>query len=343
SPDDIALVLRTSGTSGNKKTVPYTLRTLCVGAVCVARSWGLAPHDVNLNMMPLHHVGGIVRNLLAPLLSSGSVVLTTGFDAGVFWDTAAMVPFTPTWYYAVPTMHHAILHEGRSRHPGEYRASCGIRMIANAGGGLLPSLAVELREFFAGATVLPSYGMTECMPISTPPIGYALERPGTSGVSVGPEIAIFGDVANEMSLEPGAIGNIMVRGEPLFAGYEGNENANKDSFTRNGWFNTGDMGYLDEDGYLYITGRSKEVINRGGEIISPVEIEDAVLGHPRVRTSLAFVVPHDVLQESIGIVIVSEPDARRVDLLELHKFLSHTLHPSKWPQVIVYMDDLPKN
>ncbi|RKO86104.1 hypothetical protein BDK51DRAFT_28132, partial [Blyttiomyces helicus] len=179
-----------------------------------------------------------------------------------------------------------------------------------------------------------------------------------------PEIAIFGDISTETSLEPGTIGYITVRGEPLFSGYEGDGDANKSSFTLNGWFNTGDMGFLDDDGYLLkistdvlsivpstipaslyplITGRSKEVINHGGEIISPVEIEDAVLGHPPVRTSLAFVVPHDVLQESIGVAIVSEPHAKRVDLLELHNFLSHTLHPSKCPQVMVYWDDVQKN
>ncbi|KAI8799704.1 acetyl-CoA synthetase-like protein [Cladochytrium replicatum] len=340
-PEDIALILRTSGTSGNKKTVPYTLRTLVVGAVCVARSWDLKPNDVNLNMMPLYHVGGIVRNLLAPMLSSGSVIVTSGFDSSVFWDLLDSSALPPTWYYAVPTMHQAILLEGRERYPSGIARNTGIRMICNAGGGLLPSLAVDLRTFFVGSCVLPSYGMTECMPISTPPIGYALERPGTSGVSVGPEIAIFG--GDDKPVQSGTIGNIVVRGEPLFHGYEGDAEANKKAFTADGWFNTGDMGYLDQDGYLFITGRSKEVINRGGEIISPVEVEDAVLAHPRVRYCLAFVVPHDVLQETIGMVIVQEEGTRRLDLSELQTFAAKTLHPSKWPQLIVFMNDLPKN
>ncbi|TPX69966.1 hypothetical protein SpCBS45565_g02004 [Spizellomyces sp. 'palustris'] len=339
-PQDCALVLRTSGTSGNKKTVPYTLRTLCIGAMCVAKSWALTEKDVNLNMMPLYHVGGIVRNLLSPLLSGGAVITCKGFDPAIFWDIVEASPISPTWYYAVPTMHHAILQEGRERYSG--RSPSRIRMICNAGGGLQPSLAVELRNYFAGAVVLPSYGMTECMPITTPPQDYALDRPGTSGKSVGPEIAIF-NASLDVEQPLRVIGNICVRGEPLFGGYEGNQAANDKAFNNAGWFDTGDMGYLDEDGYLYITGRSKEVINRGGEIISPVDIESAVIEHPRIRNALAFSVPHNILQETIGVVIVPESGSTLVDMTELHRFLAESLHPSKWPQVLVYMDDLPKN
>ncbi|KAJ1569041.1 hypothetical protein HK096_004423, partial [Nowakowskiella sp. JEL0078] len=382
SSDDIALVLRTSGTSGNKKTVTYTLRTLVVGALCVARSWALKPNDINLNMMPLYHVGGIVRNLLAPLLSGSSVIITSGFDPVLFWDFVDLSNYPPTWYYAVPTMHSAILDEGRRRYPSGYpfkfntigrnkkvsfyvgskqgysslpRSGTlsvtqsgtlgksrreGIRMICNAGAGMVPRLANEMKEFF-GACILPSYGMTECMPITTPPVGYALERPGTSGISVGPEIAILDD--KEQKKQSGDVGYVCVRSIPCFSGYEGDPEATKKSFTKDGWFNTGDMGYLDEDGYLYITGRSKEVINRGGEIISPVEIEEAVVSHPRVKSCLAFVVPHEILQETIGILIVTDPSVRKVDLIGVQRHVATTLHPSKWPQVIVHMSDLPTN
>ncbi|KAI9204256.1 uncharacterized protein BJ171DRAFT_459609 [Polychytrium aggregatum] len=340
APEDEAMLLRTSGTSGNKKTVPYTLRTLLVGAMCVARSWGLKEGEVNLNMMPMYHVGGIVRNCLAVILSRSCVIMTKGFDPVVFWDIMENSQVTPTWYFAVPTMHHAILQEGRQRFTGAKKVPTSIRMICNAGGGLLPSLAVELREYF-GCTVLPSYGMTECMPATTPPLNYKLDRPGTSGISVGPEIAIFDGNGDRMPL--GQIGNIGLRGVPCFGGYEGDEAATKKAFNKEGFFDTGDMGYMDKEGYLFITGRSKEVINRGGEIISPVEIEDAVVAHPRVQQTLAYSIAHDVLQETIGVVIVSEPGAPRVDLKELQNFVSKTLHPSKWPQAICYMDKLPKN
>ncbi|KAJ3400237.1 hypothetical protein HDU80_007139 [Chytriomyces hyalinus] len=344
APDDHVLILRTSGTSGNKKTVPYTLRTLVLGAKCVANSWGLGPSEVNLNMMPLYHIGGIVRNLLAPILSGGTVIITTGFDAVAFWDI--LQNHSPTWYFAVPTMHMAILDEGARIRDQGHKSGAGlrtsIRMIANAGGGLPHNLAVQLRTLFQGSTVLPSYGMTECMPIATPPLDYKLEKPGTSGVSVGPEIVIM-DAETDRILPANAYGRIMVRGAPLFNGYEDNDDANAQAFTKDGYFDTGDMGHLDEEGYLFITGRSKEVINRGGEIISPVEIEDAVLMHPKVQNAAAFSVPHQVLQETVGVILVSRDDNCRVGLKELHRFLADKLHPTKWPQLIVYMNDVPKN
>ncbi|KAJ3225205.1 hypothetical protein HDU78_010737 [Chytriomyces hyalinus] len=151
------------------------------------------------------------------------------------------------------------------------------------------------------------------------------------------------DAGADQLLPANAFGRIMVRGGPLFNGYEDNEEANLQAFTKDGYFDTGDMGYLDEEGYLFITGRSKEVINRGGEIISPVEIEDAVLMHPKVQNAGAFSVPHRVLQETIGIVIVSRNENCRVGLHELQKFVAAKLHPTKWPQLIVYMNDIPKN
>jgi acetyltransferase-like isoleucine patch superfamily enzyme len=211
-------------------------------------------------------------------------------------------------------------------------------MIANAAGGLLPSLAQDLRTMF-GANVLPSYGMTECMPISSPPFSYQLEKPGTSGVAVGPQIRIFSN--NFEVLPPGSEGNICVRGRPCFHGYAGE--TLDSSFLEGGWFNTGDLGYLDEDGYLYITGRSKEVINRGGEIISPMEVEEEVLQHPAVLDCLAFSAPHDILQEVVGIVIVPQPGIPKLDLPSLHNFLQERLVSAKWPQCLVFIDTLPKS
>lgn len=339
--NDYGLILRTSGTSGNKKTVPYRIHTLLVGAKCVADSWALRSVDVNLNMMPLYHIGGICRNLLAPLINGGSAILTKGFDPALFWDIIETHRNKPTWYYAVPTMHLAILDEGGLRYGDDVIPPTQIRMVCNAGGGLQDSLAREIREYFNQCVVLPSYGMTECMPISTPLQSYALDIPSTSGISCGPIIAIYND-KNER-LPTMRIGNICVKGEPCFEEYENNASANESSFNQDGFFNTGDVGYLDANGYLFITGRSKEVINRGGEIIAPVDVESAVMKHPRVANCMAFSVAHDVLQEVVGIVIVPQANGTRIDLQELHRFLRPHLHPSKWPQVIVYMDNVPRN
>ncbi|KAK7432184.1 hypothetical protein QQZ08_001129 [Neonectria magnoliae] len=321
--DEICLVLFTSGTSGTKKVVPISTYSLVSGVAFVVESWGLKDTDVCLNMMPLYHVGGLVRNIFAPLFSGGSSVCCAVFDPTLFWDVVENIG--PTWYYASPSMHTVILSGARS---DALRAS-KIRLVCNAAGGLLPSLACQLRDTF-NSIVLPSYGMTECMPISTPPLDYQLDRPGTSGISAGPEVTVL-DLSDQ-AVPPNTVGRICVRGQPVFRGYlQPDGQLDKSCFNEDGWFDTGDLGYLDQD-YLYITGRSKEVINRGGELISPFEVENAIMAAAkadntpisgRVSQALAFSVNHDILQEVVAIVLVTPP--------------------VKWPCLICYMDDLPKN
>ncbi|KAJ3022245.1 hypothetical protein HKX48_006667 [Thoreauomyces humboldtii] len=345
SPDDIAIILFTSGTSGTKKLVPLTVASIVAGVAFVIDSWGLGPTDVCLNQMPLNHVGGIVRNLFAPVMAGGSTVCCSAFDPNLFWDIVE--DQRPTWYYASPSMHSMILDAAQFR--PEARARCEMRLVCNAAGGLLPSLAVSLRDTF-GCTVLPSYGMTECMPISTPPLDYVLDRPGTSGISVGPEIAILN--GRDKLLGTGSVGRISVRGPPLFPGYLRNGGCDTEVFTADGWFDTGDMGYLDSEGFLFVTGRNKEVINRGGELISPFEVEEAIVIsaadpdspiYGRVSQALAFSVNHDVLQEVVGVALVTPNGATRADLRQLQAAVNSSLQQVKWPVVIVYMDDVPKN
>ncbi|KAI0873340.1 hypothetical protein GGS24DRAFT_517765 [Hypoxylon argillaceum] len=344
-PRDIAVILFTSGTSGNRKVVPITVATILHGVQLVISSWGLTSQDVCLNMMPLYHVGGIIRNLFAPLLSGGSTICCPSFDPNLFWDQVE--DGQPTWYYASPTMHSLILDEVTSRFEALQR--CRIRLVCNAAGSLLPALAERIRDTFQ-CIVLPSYGMTECMPISTPPLTYSLDRPGTSGIITGPELAIMDADDNEVnSFVPG---RICLRGSPLFQGYlRPDGSLDRSAFNSQGWFDTGDIGYLDQDRYLYITGRSKEVINRGGELISPFEVENAIITAAaradspifgRVSQALAFSVRHETLQEVVGIVLVTPPAQPRVDLRCLHEALRSSLQSVKWPVVIVYMEDVPK-
>ncbi|MEN0065438.1 MAG: AMP-binding protein [Myxococcota bacterium] len=328
-PTDLALLLMTSGTSGTKKQVPIVLEDLCVGACCIAASLELGPLDMGFNMMPLFHAGGIYRNVFAPLLAGSPMSYAPGFDPDLFWRSVQRWPVT--WYYAAPTMHRMILDEA-SAHPNASKVR--LRFVANAAGAMLPQTQRRIQERF-GARVLPSYGMTECMPISCPPLDGPFPE-GSSGRVLGVEVSIRSESGEE--LPPGVSGRILLRGAPLMRGYLGPEAANG---RPDGWFDTGDLGFLDEHRFVTITGRSKEVINRGGEIISPFEVESALLAHPDVRASLAFVVEHDTLDEVVGAVIV--PQGPRPDLRSLHAFLRERLHPSKWPVVVVYMDALPRN
>ncbi|KAK5998157.1 Oxalyl-CoA synthetase [Cladobotryum mycophilum] len=289
--------------------------------------------------------GGLVRNIFAPIFSGGSTVCCPAFDPNLFWDVAEDIQ--PTWYYASPSMHSVILAEASARPQALQKSR--IRLACNAAGGLLPSLACQLRDTF-NCTVLPSYGMTECMPITTPPIDYRLDREGTSGVSTGPELTIL-DWSDE-TVPHGSVGRICVRGEPVFPGYlRPDGTLDKSPFNVRGWFDTGDLGYMDKDGYLYITGRSKEVINRGGELISPFEVENAIMSAAlseaspisgRVSAVLAFSAPHNVLQEVVAVALIPSANAPRIDLRTLHKALRSSLQQVKWPVFITYMDDLPK-
>ena len=293
--------------------------------------------------------GGIIRSILSPILAGGATICCPSFDPSMFWDAVQSPHMTPTWYYATPTMHQMIL--GEAEHRPDASKQSAIQFICNAGAGLPPSLAGQLRDTF-NCVILPSYGMTECMPIAAPPKDYTLDRHGTSGRIVGPEVAILSESGKPVP-RCEMLGHICIRGSPAFEGYLNPDGKiDTSAFDESGWFDTGDLGYLDSDNYLYITGRSKEVINRGGEIISPVEVEDAVLTtakHPgsplygRVTETLAFSVPDEVLQEVVGVVIVTAPGTTRPDLRQIQEALQPILHQPKWPTLVVYMDRVPKS
>ena len=186
SLEDNVLLLFTSGTTGNKRIVPYKLESIITGGTLIATSWKLSPSDVCLNMMPLYHVGGILRQVVAPLLSGGCVICAECFDPFLFWELLAEARFT--WYYAAPTMHHVIL-QSKPTEKSLQVAAQNLRFLANAAGGLSPSLATKLANTFPRANVLPSYGSTECMPITSPPANYSLEKPGKKKRRSGPQAA----------------------------------------------------------------------------------------------------------------------------------------------------------
>ena len=361
----VGLVLHTSGSSGKKKVVPITISQLAVGAIAIASSCELNDTDKCCNFMPLFHVGGICRNVLAPIFSGGSLAAMAFFDARDFWMT--LKARESTWYYGAPTM-HALIQKSGEENP-KFLEYSKIRMVAAAAGPLPHTLSTQLRNTFNGAVVLPSYGMTECMPISCPPANYELEKPGCSGRAMCPDIAIY-DPNTGKQCEVGEIGAVCVRGEIVMNEYETNKAETSSSsmeesgsgkavpalsgaqptlakFFDGNWFDTGDVGRLDSDGFLFITGRSKEVINRGGEIISPIEIEDAIQSHGGVSECACISVAHETLQECVGIVVVPTQDASAkssfaAGLKYLCEHVKDRLPPSKWPSVLVIADAIPK-
>ena len=331
--DDIALILHTSGTTSRPKIVPLTQANVATSANNIAASVAFTPDDRGLNVMPLFHIHGLIAGVLAPLSRGGSVFCTPGFNALKFF--AAMEEAAPTWYTAVPTMHQAILTRAAqnkdviARHP--------LRFLRSSSSSMPPQVIGELEATFH-APLIEAYGMTEAahQMASNPLRG--VRKPGSVGLAAGPEIAIM-DEAGAL-LGAGETGEIVIRGENVTPGYENNAKANAEAFTH-GWFRTGDQGVIDAEGYVTLTGRLKEIINRGGEKISPREVDEALMDHPAVLQVVTFGVPHDKLGEDVGAAVVLREGMSATEV-ELKTFLSTKLAPFKTPRKILFLTEIPK-
>ena len=332
--DDVALILHTSGTTSRPKIVPLSHRNVCASAVNVQRTLRLTADDRCLNVMPLFHIHGLIAAVLAPLGVGGSIVCTPGFNALRFfgWLDEAR----PTFYTAVPTMHQAILTRApRNRDAIERNP---MRFIRSASAPLLRQVMAELEEAF-GAPVVEAYAMTEAAhQMTSNPLPPAERKPGTVGIAAGPEVSVM-DEAGAL-LPAGDVGEIVIRGPNVSDGYENNPAANAEAFTH-GWFRTGDQGVMDDEGYLTITGRLKEIINRGGEKISPREIDEAILDHPAVRQIVAFAMPHPKLGEEIAAAVVFRTGMEATPR-DLQAFAAERLADFKVPRKFLFMDDIPK-
>lgn len=343
--DDVALVLHTSGTTSRPKVVPLTQGNISASARSI-RDWlALAPGDRCLNVMPLFHVHGLVAGLLASLAAGASVVCPEGFVAPLFFDW--LETFQPTWYSAVPTMHQAILARfpsGSSCSSPRAPEKCrrwSLRFIRSCSAALAPRLLSDLEETF-GVPVIEAYGMTEAShQVASNPLPPGSRKPGSVGVATGTDIVILDEEAHP--LPPGQPGEIAIRGPGVISGYEGNPEANTRSFA-GGWFRTGDQGYLDADGYLYITGRLKELINRGGEKISPREVDEVLLEHPAVAQAVTFAMPDPRLGEEVAAAVVPRGavPAAAVFEKELRDFAAGRLAYFKVPKRVVIVAEIPK-
>jgi acyl-CoA synthetase (AMP-forming)/AMP-acid ligase II len=333
-PDDVALILHTSGTTSRPKIVPLTQANLCASARNISRWLSLSPADRCMNVMPLFHIHGLVAALLSTLASGGSVACTEGFVATAFWDR--LKEFNPTWYTAVPTMHQAIVArpEATQHDPTHSR----IRFVRSSSAALPPQVAEQLERTF-NAPVLEAYGMTEAShQMCCNPLPPAARKFGSVGLAAGPDVAVMNDAGD--LLPRGARGEVVIRGQNVTRGYENNIRANETSFTH-GWFRTGDLGHIDEDGYLFLAGRIKEIINRGGEKISPREIDEILLDHPSVAAAVCFAIPDPKLGEEIGAAVVLRKSASASEV-ELMNFAASRLADFKVPRRILILHEIPK-
>lgn len=333
-PSDTALVLHTSGTTSRPKIVPLTHSNIHSSAFNIIKSLELSTQDSCLNIMPLFHIHGLMAALLASVCAGSSVICTEVFDVDNFFKLLA--EFRPTWYSAVPTMHQAIL--GRADNYHEVVEDSSLRFIRSSSASLPPKIMAKLEELFR-APVIEAYGMTEAShQMASNPLPPKQRKPGTVGLAAGPKVRIMDEAGDFLNLCQ--IGEIVIRGANVTLGYEKNPEANKFSFL-SGWFRTGDQGFMDHDSYLTITGRLKEIVNRGGEKVAPREIDEVLLDHPDVLQAVAFAVPHPSLGEDLVAAVIVQ-DGISINEHELRQFTFKRLSDYKVPSQIIVVGEIPK-
>lgn len=333
TPEQVALVLHTSGTTGRPKRVPLMHRNLAISAGNVARTYALTPDDVSMCVMPLFHVHGLVASVLATLLTGGTVVVPDKFSPFNFWRNVQ--DYKATWYSAVPTIHQVLL--ARAERGGERPAGAEhLRFIRSCSSALSADTMRRMEQIF-GVPMLQAYGMTEAShQMASNPLPPRERKPASVGVGTGVEISIVDADGNHLKI--GEAGEVVIKGPGVMSGYENNPEANARSFT-NGWFRTGDQGVLDQAGYLRLVGRLKEMINRGGEKISPLEIDDLLLTHPQVAEAVSFGVEHPSWGEEVAAaVVLREPVADS----ELLAFCKAHLAEYKCPKKIYVVEAIPR-
>jgi|TARA_B110000971_G_scaffold56743_1_gene57782 acyl-CoA synthetase (AMP-forming)/AMP-acid ligase II len=332
--EDVALILHTSGTTSRPKIVPLSHGNVTNSAENIMNTLSLLPGDCCMNIMPLFHIHGLIASVLSSLRAGASIYCTPGFNALKFFGW--MDDAKPTWYTAVPTMHQAILTRA-SRSLNIINAA-PLRFIRSSSSSLPSRVMTELEKAF-NAPVVEAYGMTEAShQMACNPLPPAVRKAGTVGTAAGPEVGIMS--LNGEILANGEVGEIVIRGANITKGYENNPKANAENFT-NGWFRTGDQGVLDSEGYISITGRLKEIINRGGEKISPREVDEILMDHPAIQQCVTFAMPHFKLGEEVAAAVVLK-EGMTADEADIRMFTAQHVADFKVPRKILIMDEIPK-
>jgi acyl-CoA synthetase (AMP-forming)/AMP-acid ligase II len=332
SDAETALILHTSGTTSRPKRVPLSHANLMTSARNVAETYQLTSEDVSLCVMPLFHVHGLVASTLATFFTGGTVVVPPKFNPLSFWSTVR--EHRATWYSAVPTIHQVLLARAKAGKRPE--GAEHLRFVRSCSAALAPQTMADLEERF-GVPVLEAYGMTEAAhQMASNPLPPGSRKPGSVGCGTAVEIGILNDTGDLLPTH--ATGEVSIKGPNVFGGYEGNAEANRSSFS-NGWFRTGDQGFLDDDGYLMLVGRLKELINRGGEKISPREIDEALLTHTAVAEAVCFGRPDRTYGEEVVAAVVLKDTTNEKDLIA---HCRTTLSDFKCPKKIYIVDAIPR-
>ncbi|MBV9086058.1 MAG: AMP-binding protein [Acidobacteriaceae bacterium] len=330
-PEDIALILHTSGSTGRPKRVPLQHANLAASAKNIARTYGLSPDDVALCIMPLFHIHGIVASTLATLASGGTVVVPAKFNPLAFWRLVR--EYGVTWYSGVPTMHQLLLARSKREKPAAHT----LRFVRSASAPLAVEVIHAIEETF-GVPFVEAYGMTEAShQMSSNLLPPNKRKAGSVGCSTGIEISIMD--TDGRHVPKGERAEVVIKGPSVFSGYENNPEANAASFV-DGWFRTGDQGYLDEDNFLHLTGRIKDLIIRGGENIAPREIDEVLLRHEAVSDAVAFGIPHPTLGEEVvaAVVLHQSNGASENDLMN---HCGERLAEFKCPKKIYIIESIP--
>ncbi|XP_028773407.1 oxalate--CoA ligase-like [Neltuma alba] len=334
-PSDVALFLHTSGTTSRPKGVPLTQHNLAASVQNIKSVYKLTESDSTVVVLPLFHVHGLIAGLLSSLCAGAAVALPAAgrFSASTFW--ADMLNYNATWYTAVPTIHQIIL----DRHSNKPEPHPKLRFVRSCSASLAPIILGRLEEAF-GAPVLEAYAMTEASHLmsSNPLPADGPHKPGSVGKPVGQEMSILNEKGEIQKAE--VPGEVCIRGPNVTKGYKNNPTANTTAFEF-GWFHTGDLGFFDSDGYLHLVGRIKELINRGGEKISPIEVDAVLLSHPDVAQAVAFGVPDDKYGEEINCAVIAR-EGSEIDEEEVLRFCKKNLASFKVPKKVFVTDSLPK-
>jgi len=330
SPDDVALVLHTSGSTGRPKRVPIRHRNITASTANIIEHYNLTPKDVSLCVMPLFHVHGLVASTLSTLQSGGTVAVPNKFNPMSFWRTVR--DYGVTWYSCVPTIHQLSVARLNAKPDGIEK----LRFVRSCSSALSPAL-MEKIENVVQVPVLEAYGMTEAShQMCSNPLPPKPRKSSSVGPGTGVKVGIMDDDGN--ILPSGELGEVVIQGPNVIEGYENNPEANEKSFT-NGWFRTGDQGIIDADGYLHLTARIKELINRGGEKIAPLEIDEVLMTHPCVAEAVAFGMPHPTWGEEVAVAVVLKTPETEAALLEHCKL---KLADFKCPKKIIIVEQIPR-